>query len=163
MNTRLVKLMLLILVTILIFVIADSGIAETIFLPLVLEGAESVAPSPTGALYVFSTAATTNGNPGGREGMNAMCSAEDVQAHFCTIQEVENAFANTGVYFAKPFSSSWVDDPLSSGWSVSNVNCIGWTDTTPNNRGFIIIEKAWETGLKACGILTSVACCKWIP
>jgi len=162
MNTRFVKFMLLIMVTILIFVVADTGIAETIFLPLVLEDADSAAPYPTGALFVFSTVATTDGDVGGREGMSAMCSEEDFQAHFCTIQEIENAFATKGVYFIKPFANSWVDDPLTSSWNSITENCNGWTQTV-NVNGREIYATAYKKGITPCNALLSIACCKWIP
>ena len=83
------------------------------FLPIVTKSDSSEA-EPAGTLYVFSTSAKTDGSPpdgGGRVGMNAMCSAEDPNAHFCTVQEVEFAMLRSGVYFnSSKTEESWIDN-----------------------------------------------------
>jgi len=136
--------------------------APDVHLPLVIKNnAPSVGPS--GALYVFSSTATTTGIGGGRSGMNAVCSSEDSASHFCTKQEIENAFQSTGVYFAQPFYGSWmdyIDLAYSNNWSNIR-NCDAWNFTI--NDGQYIIDDGRNNSQTSCTNLLRVACCKWMP
>jgi len=159
------------IVTILLLAIVDSGLADTIFLPLILESAESAAPYPTGALYVFSSVATTDGS-GTRPGMNKICFSEDYQAHFCSFLEIGNAIQKEGVYFSDPLVESWVEiieNPAipstgGLGWYSDSYNCRGWTSNSINFHGGTIKDKAvLFTNDPTCNTIRSVLCCKWIP
>ena len=165
MNTKIVRLMLLITVTILILVIADVVNAGSIFLPLVTKKAEGATPNPSGALYVLSSSGTTNGNAGGRSGMNAICQAIDPASHFCTVQAVHNAMTSVGVYFPPQFDQAWVDNVIetSSGINWGWYTCSGWTNNVEGSDGTIIGSAGHNKDSETCNYVLPVTCCKWIP
>jgi hypothetical protein len=148
------------------------------------EVAESwnTAGSPRGVLHVFQTTATVNGSgPSGygRSGMHAGCRAEDPASHFCTIQEIENAWKTTGVDFVLT-SQSWVDNAIvgtvnpdyggdtivASDWYGGNANgdypynCNGWTINLSTGRGLIINSGAISPAVETCDDIHPIACCK---
>lgn len=133
------------------------------FLPMIFGKGQS--PNPSGALYVFSSVGTTTGNGGGRSGMNAICSATDIESHFCTVYEIENALKSSGAYFSTPFSDSWADNlsQTSLGYWYTG-KCNGWTIDTIEGTGYRITSSGvsldWTT---TCDAVLNVACCKWIP
>ena len=148
------------------------------------EVAESwdTAGSPRGVLHVFQTTATYNGSgPAGygRSGMHAGCRLEDPASHFCTIQEIENAWKTTGVAFVAT-SQSWVDNAIvgtvnsdyagdtsmASDWYGGNANgdfpynCNGWINSTNAGRGLILNDGAISPAAEACDDTHPIACCK---
>lgn len=179
MNRKLYTLVLLVLVLLTIAItIVDASSVTDIFLPLVVKRATSQTASPSGVLYVFSTTATTHRKAGGRSGMNAICSNEDPEAHFCSFREIENAWTTTGVFFDAPFNKSWVDFPrklgafvLSPDGSVQSSDwpsevCRGWSYDNSGSTidvGKVIDNKAITIDNESCGEFHSVTCCKWSP
>jgi hypothetical protein len=70
--------------------------------------------------------------------MGTLCVATDPASHFCTLQEIENAAATTGVAFSTAFSSSWMDY-LKDSWSESqDINYSGWNVTSTTAVGDVI-------------------------
>ena len=135
-----------------------------------------------GALQVFQTVATYNGSgPAGygRSGMHAGCRAEDPDSHFCTLQEIENAWKTSGVDFVL-VGQAWVDNAvvgtIDSGYSgdftiVSDwyggsasgdypYNCNAWTNSTNTARGLIMNDGAISPATEACDDIHPIACCK---
>ncbi len=154
-----------------------NAIFET--LPLL---APDAVDSSTGQLIVFQTSGTYNGSgPSGygRSGMHAACQAEDPASHFCTIQEIENAWKTRGVLFITS-SQSWIDNAvvgtinddftgdilISSDWYGGNVNgdypynCNAWTINLPDGRGTIINSGAISWAVETCDDVHPIACCK---
>ncbi len=133
------------------------------FLPIIFKNYSAPSANPHGALYVFSSTQTTDGDADGRPGMNTVCSNEDSLAHFCTVSEVENAFESNGVYFATLFHKSWVDTPL-EGTSWNGSNCLAWTTSSGGEFGKAINHEASHVINEQCNQnILHVACCKWIP
>jgi hypothetical protein len=115
---------------------------STMYVPIVMKQPNQTQPNaPSGALYVFFSTGTTNGNGGGRVGMNAICANSDSSSHFCSRNEIENAWFVSGVYFNTPISESgWMDAPYQFGTITTDTNgyfkpsswassadCFGWT------------------------------------
>jgi len=154
-------------------------VGDTIFqfLPLIMTS--KAADAPPGVLYVFSSTATTDGSAGGRDDIGDICPTEDTGSHFCSLQEIENAWATTGVYFSNPFTESWVDNPfllgtlypdssgnprISSWPSVGeNGNCGSWSQDFPGAYGSVINISAVNAHYSDCNIPLPVACCKQMP
>jgi len=133
------------------------------FLPVIFKNYDAASANPHGALYVFSSTSTTDGDADGRPGMNTICSNEESLAHFCTVDEVESAFKSNGVYFATLFHKSWVDAPLAtSSWNDAYENCNGWTSNS-DPSGKAINHMASHVIEEPCNQNIQVACCKWIP
>jgi hypothetical protein len=141
--------------------------------------------SPRGTLTVFTSSSTTNGAAAdGRAGMGALCRVNDPDAHFCTLEEINNAFGSTGVVFVTPFPMAWVDmirhrniarpngaDTYSTGnyyWrGVESSadpfyiqNCNGWTNANGASYGTIIMLNAENYTQVTCNQPLPVACCK---
>jgi hypothetical protein len=147
------------------------------FFPLILSS--RAAEAPPGVLYVFSSTATTDGSAGGRDDIGDICPTEDTGSHFCSLQEIENAWATTGVYFSNPFTKSWVDnpdllgtlypdsngDPRNSDWpSVGEYgNCGSWSQDFSGAYGSVIDVSAVNVYYSDCDISLPVACCKQMP
>jgi hypothetical protein len=160
-----------------VLLIADVVLAGDIFLPLITKGETNTTVGPSGALYVFTSSGTTTGNAGGRPGMNAICSATDPASHFCTLQEIDNAFRDTGVFFASAFSQAWLDNNGShmrgTPWGNSytdyemiiewGAGCNTWTDNQSTSLGRAITSTGAGTTNAWCSTSSPVACCKWIP
>jgi len=133
------------------------------FFPVIFKNYSATSANPHGSLYVFSSNSSTDGDAGGRPGMNTFCSNEDSLAHFCTVSEVENAFKSHGVYFATPIHKSWVDTPLAmSSWNDPYENCNAWTSNS-DPFGKAINHMASHVIDEPCNQNIHVACCKWIP
>lgn len=145
-------------------------------MPMVLNALPTTTQefSPSGVLIVFSSTTTTNANGGGRSGMNAICTAEDPDAHFCSLYEIENAYVSTGVYFRNPFNKAWVDNPTRLGTRISTPdapygsnwienNCGGWVSDTTEKYAHAIMDSARANGSGKCNEVNYVACCKWGP
>ena len=148
-------------------IIFDGVKAGTIYFPIVANNAQAVSANPRGSLFVFTTSQTTNGNPGGRPGMNIICSNQDLESHFCSLYEIREAIFTKGVYFNAPFQEAWVDYLLVSNDRIyfsSDGDCHGWTDTTnPNQQGQVFLAQAIGEGGVKCDSIRPVTCCKWIP
>ena len=144
---------------------SELGNSITSFFPVIFKNypATTVETSPTGALYVFSTTATTNANPGGRSGMNAICSAEDINSHFCNTEELVKALTSSGVYFSDPFNKAWSDNVVSLSTWDGEYTCVGWTYSSSGQSGRTIEDQAERPGVQSCNDNLPVACCKWIP
>lgn len=133
------------------------------FLPFIVT--TKAAEAPPGVLYVFSTGFETGGNVGGRSFMGEICTNEDPNAHFCSMEEIENARVTNGVYFLVDFVSSWVDviDFSQGGWSDVGLNCAGWSSENDLHTGFVLSAFASSLDVVTCDSLARVACCKQIP
>jgi len=91
------------------------------------------------ALVLRSTAATYQGNLGGRTGATQKCQAEFPRSHFAGAQEVFNA-TGTGTSFAAPgviwlsseTSVSWIDQFTGGG---GGANCGNWLSVTNQTGG----------------------------
>lgn len=143
-----------------------------------------VTQSPArGTLQVFGTSTSYNGNPAtgyGRRGMHEACRLEDPESHFCSIQEVENAFRTTGVTFLT-HGAMWVDnvilgslsDTYDGDWFAASdwygggssssdypLNCGGWTQSTSAAYGFAINTGAISPSIAVCDSTHPIACCK---
>jgi hypothetical protein len=141
---------------------SELGNSISSFFPIIFKNYSATSANPHGVLYVFSSTSTTDGDAGGRPGMNTICSNEDSLAHFCTVSEVENAFKSNGVYFATPIHKSWVDTPLAmSSWSDDYENCSAWTSAS-SAFGKAINHMASHVVDEQCNQNIRVACCKWI-
>ena len=139
------------------------------FLPLILNKPADLVPvTSTGVLIVFSTSATTDGNAGGRTGMNDMCVSEDPASHLCSWEEITNTWTNTGVSFQSPFVRAWVDRATNYYYG----DCLGWTSNSAapseengswidNNAQNIRIGESYSGPF--CNEVYHVACCKWVP
>jgi hypothetical protein len=142
----------------------------------------SAATSAGGPLMVFQTAATYNGaGPAayGRSAMHAACRQEDPASHFCTLQEVENAWKTGGVDILLT-GQAWIDNAvvgtIDSGYTgdfttVSDwfggsadgdhpYNCNAWTVNANANRGLILNSGAISPAIEACDDVHPIACCK---
>lgn len=140
------------------------------------------AGSPRGVLHVFNSNVTVNGGGPvgyGRSGMNAACRAEDPASHFCTIQEVENAWKTTGIDFVLT-GQSWIDNAIvatvnsdyngdatgASDWYGGTAmgdypyNCGAWTLSTNTARGLILNLGAISPASETCDDVHPIACCK---
>ena len=153
------------------------GSTEISFLPLVITS--KAAEAPPGVLYVFSSTATTDGSAGGRNTIGDLCPTEDPGSHFCSLQEIENAWAISGVHFSDPFPQSWVDnptllgtfypdsngDPRTSMWtSIGEYgNCASWTNDIVGAKGIIIMGSAVSVFSVTCDTVLPIACCKQMP
>ena len=184
MNRR--TMLILTIILLLIFTVAIDGSSyllpslaagpSYINLPIVIRQDTTLIDAPAGALAVFSSTATTNGNAGGRTEMNAICSAVDPEAHFCTLMEIENAFLYNGVFFVAPYSEAWVDRHYQLGSIIANTsdvrvtasdwmnqNCQGWATDITVERASVITENAVATTSLDCSATRPVSCCKWGP
>jgi len=157
-----------------------AGLAEpvqnssnSVFLPLVMKFLAQLPGGDSGVLYVFHTTAETDGDAGGRVGMNDLCIAEYSESHFCSIMEIENAMATSGVRFSTT-TTSWIDnaklgslymsysgDPNDSRWTM--YSCSGWTWNSYEGDGAIIHPAAEEIRTSACSATRPVTCCKRLP
>jgi hypothetical protein len=146
------------------------------FLPMIYTE-DTTADLPCGVLHVFSTGAKTNGNVGGRAEMHQFCYNEVPDSHFCSLHEIENAMATSGIFFHPEFEDSWVDflpalgtlvlsietgEPAASSW-YSGDNCYSWESDYDSQYGTIILNHAKDLTKVFCDSETSVACCKRIP
>lgn len=155
----------------------QSGVGET--LPVL---APDAVDSSTSQLIIFVTSTTYNGaGPAGygRSGMHAACQAEDPASHFCTIQEIENAWKTRGVLFSSS-TQSWIDNAvvgtinddftgdisLSSDWYGGYAtgdypyNCNAWTSSSVDGRGIIINSGAISWASESCDDIHPISCCK---
>ena len=148
----------------------------SLYLPMTVKSEGPSAATPSGTLYVFFSNATTDGNAGGRTGMNAICTETDPGSHFCSQHEIENAFTTNGVYFNVPFSAQgWLDyfDQLGtkaihidgsfspSYWSGPSSSCYAWTQNVGDTGRMIFNGGA--TNSSDCSQILNVTCCKAIP
>jgi hypothetical protein len=133
------------------------------FLPLIIHS--KAADAPPGVLYVFNTGAETSGNIGGRSIMGEICTNEDPESHFCSIEEIEHARTTNGVYYLVDFAASWVDviDASQGAWSDIGLNCAGWSSENDQHTGFVLSAFAASLDVVACDSSAKVACCKQIP
>jgi hypothetical protein len=139
--------------------------------------------SPRAPLVVFATAGDyTGAGPAGyygRRGMHELCRQEDPAAHFCTVQEIENAMRTTGVSFTS-HAAMWVDSAVlgtlsdsfdgnllaGSDWYGGTtstdypLNCAGWTSDSGTHWGYSINTGAIAPAVGACSYAHPVACCK---
>jgi hypothetical protein len=145
-------------------------------------GAWNTAGSPRAPLVVFATSSTYQGNgPAtyGRRGMHQACHDEDPAAHFCSIQEIENALRTTGVYFDSG-AQAWVDNMIlgtladgydgdvtgnsdwygGSGTGDYPYNCQGWINSANAARGIILNTGTISPATEACDDTHPIACCK---
>jgi hypothetical protein len=147
--------------------------SNSVFLPLVMKFLAQLPGGDSGVLYVFHTTAQTDGDAGGRVGMNDLCIAEYSDSHFCSIMEIENAMATSGVRFSTT-TTSWIDsaklgslnlsysgDPLESNWTM--YSCTGWTGNSSQADGAIIHPTAEEVRISDCSSTRPVICCKRLP
>jgi hypothetical protein len=135
---------------------------------------------PPGVLFVFPSTVTTDGNAGGRSSIMEICPETDPDSHFCSVYEIESAWASTGVVFADPFTNSWVDFPKRlatilpfptgasyplSEWRSLDYDCSSWTNNsgTSGNEGSYIFNNASGMSQTACSNDYPIACCKRIP
>lgn len=124
-------------------------------------------PTPvTGVVgqFVGKTPSTYNGDRGGYDIANTLCSSSFSGSHICTPMEMINTYNNN------PTAISSITDPLwlNSGapayyLSVSN-DCLGWTTTT-SLYGSPVYGSVWDTDKKYgmmtfCSTNLSFACCK---
>jgi len=156
------------------------------FLPSVMKNADttSTAAGSTGALVVFSSAAVTDGNAGGRAPMNNICFVQDPDSHFCSLVEIETAWMYRGVRFQNPFTRAWVDDPVlgtvirhqatgagaDSNWEYYTNVCQAWTSNNSMDEGTWIDNGARKPNFEwygtpggiaaGCNEVHPVACCK---
>ena len=131
------------------------------FLPIIFKSSTVVSANPpSGVLYIFPSTATTDGDAGGRSGIMQICPSEDTGAHFCSIHEIESAWATTGIFFSHPFPQSWVDNP-DENWNSTNADCDGWGSNSQD--GTRISTSAVYTSGMGCQHTLPVACCKQIP
>lgn len=143
---------------------------SSVFAPIAFSSPEEIpqAAEPTGALYVFSTSAKTNGKAGGRVAMHIMCSAEDPNAHFCTHDEIQYAMLRNGVYFGSSTTEeSWIDwidySEINDTYDWSFYNCKSWTYSAYPDQGVTLNSNAYDITWEYCEKSLSLACCKWVP
>lgn len=185
MKQRVLLAIVVVLSIFILLLVVDRVTADTVFLPLIKNGAAQ-AQTSTHVLLVFSSSATTTGDVGGRTGLGTICANEDPSAHACTLYEIENAMKTTGVFFRDPFTTSWVDTPAKLGTDIINtqsyritgssdwrdLSCLGWTTSDSTSYGTLIGAQAsrviWgDSGNllydNACNASNTVACCKMMP
>jgi hypothetical protein len=146
----------------------------SVFLPLVMKFLAQLPGGGSGTLYVLQTAARTDGDAGGRGGMNDLCIAEDSESHFCSLMEIENAMATSGVRFSTMTTTSWIDnaklgslnmsyrgDPNDTNWAM--YSCSGWAGNSSQMDGAIIYPAAEEIRTSDCSADRPVTCCKRLP
>lgn len=142
---------------------------------------------PAGTVFGESAASfagfshtTTTGNAGGREAMNALCTADFTGSHLCHYAEYQLAASSATV----PATGAWIDfscieqdaggtvesgrlgcgDPVASSDSGRDIqggasaNCLNWTTTAGLSDGAVINEPA-STTTAACSAARPVACC----
>ena len=139
------------------------------FFPVIFKNYSAASPIPRGVLFVFSSTATTDGDAGGRSGIQQICPNEDLYAHFCSVYEIENEWVTNGILFSDPIPQSWVDYPESLGilgassasisWG-SSANCEGWSSSTDGDWGTAISTSAAHLIQTNCQTTLPVACCK---
>ena len=141
----------------------EIGNTEISLFPLILT--TKAADAPSGVLYIFSSSITTDGGIGSRSEMNDICPSEIPDSHFCRLEEIENAWVTTGVYFENYLPESWVEyfsDSVGN-WSQANDNCEAWTRDTGDYSGMAILAGAQLYARRDCSQSLSIACCKQIP
>ena len=132
------------------------------FLPLIISSRAAEAPS--GVLYVFSSTTLTDGNPGGRDAMQNICFSEDPDSHFCSVDEISNAWVETGVHFTYPFTDTWVDNPYLEGdWIFEDRSCGSWLENSAAVQGNLIFSTARNIVGRNCSAEHHIACCKRMP
>ena len=185
MKTRVSVYFLLLVVILALVIQGDTALGKTtedsdLYAPMVFKQPFQTQPNtPSGVLYVFFSTESTNGNAGGRVGMDTICSNTDPSSHFCSIHEIENAWINTGVYFNTPLAETgWLDNPtmlgttivnqdlhiVSSDWQYTSswsASCQGWTVYT--DLGWAIESGANDVTQYSCNEVKKVTCCKWNP
>ncbi len=140
------------------------------------QGAGGMEYGEDAAQFAGFTTATFTGVPGGREVMNARCSAQFTGSHLCHISEYNLATPAT----IAPVDGAWIDgsadfdgltgDPGSSAAlagkniaryvGLSDLNCYSWTAATAgttNLFGMTATRSSW--GNVACTQQRSLACC----
>ena len=153
---------------------SEFGNSITSFFPIIFKNYPATSAIPSGVLYVFPSTSITDGDAGGRSAIQQICPSEDPDAHFCSLCEIENAWATTGIFFSDPFPQSWLDYPSRLGTFVyrtdgypersdwyGSYNCDGWTSKSP--RGKAIYTSALYLASPTCAATLPVACCKRIP
>jgi len=137
------------------------GNTEISFLPLIVT--TKAADAPPGVLYVFSLPLSTQGDVGGRPAIMDLCPTEDPESHFCSLEEIENAWAATGVFFSSSLENAWVDTFSATYWVSDTDNCNGWTSSDSAHSGYTISEYFVARATYGCHSSMSVACCKQMP
>ena len=135
------------------------------FLPIIFNTDSDTSVTsgiPPGVLYIFPSTATTDGAAGGRSAIQQICPSEDPDAHFCSVYEIENAWATTGIFFSDPFPQSWVEKP-DEDWSSTGLDCSGWWNNSSTSGGAAIHINARFMDNMHCNTALPVACCKRIP
>jgi hypothetical protein len=141
---------------------SELGNSVTSFFPVIFKSSTVVSASPpSGVLYIFPSTATTDGDAGGRSGIHQICPSEDSDAHFCSVNEIENSWDTTGIFFSDPFPDSWVEK-TDENWAGS-VDCSGWKNNTSSVYGASIESNARLLDNTNCNTTLPVACCKQIP
>jgi hypothetical protein len=185
------KILTAILIAVLIFLLgvgsATAGLIKfprldfSGFLPVVMNNSNAETTTSSGALIVFSSTATRDGNASGRAGMNDVCVSQDASSHFCSLPEIETAMMYRGVRFQSPFLRAWVDNPTlgtvirhqATGTGENSVwehdICNGWTSNNGTIEGIWIDDMAKGVNIEVygglhmdafCSQINHVACCK---
>ncbi len=186
------KILTALLIAVLIFLLgvgsATAGLIKfpalnfSGFLPAISKNSNLETTISSGALIVFSSTATRDGNAGGRAGMNDVCVSQDTSSHFCSLPEIETAMMYRGVRFQSPFLKAWVDNPTlgtvirhqATGTATNSVwehnICDGWTSNNGTIEGVWINDQAKGVSIETfggtpfysavCSQINHVACCK---
>jgi hypothetical protein len=123
-------------------------------------------PSRTG--FAGFTAATTNGNGGGRAAMHARCAAEYPDSHLCHMTEYVRASSGTPV----PSQGAWLDPSgLPEGGSTTYTGlpsagrdtmgwaCAHWTLSGTTDSGAYVLPTTGAGMTGGCNAVRSLACC----
>jgi hypothetical protein len=207
MNTRInpnkIKVIAAIFIAAIAFIVllgagfATAGVVKYVsanlsgFLPLIMNRS-AVETTTSNALIIFSSVATTDGNAGGRTGMDEICMSEDPASHLCSLAEIENAWVNRGVSFQSPFYRAWIDYPtlgsietnplgpsssysyiIHGNWEYNNRTCMGWASNDIGDYGVWIDNNATGINIEyeregnyipaLCNEVHPVTCCKSAP
>jgi hypothetical protein len=113
------------------------------------------------ATFVGLTTSTYNGNQGGYESVNTLCSTEYADSHVCSTQEIYNTI-NLGLMSSFPAGpvSFWLNSGP-PGYTANVNDCAGWKSSTADDYGavWVISGTIFSSGIDKCLETRSFACC----
>ncbi|HKK54351.1 MAG TPA: hypothetical protein VJ926_02440 [Patescibacteria group bacterium] len=113
------------------------------------------------ATFVGLTPSTYNGNQGGYESANTLCSNEYADSHVCSTQEIYNTI-NLGLISSFPAGpvTFWLNSGP-PGYKANVNDCTGWKSSSAGFYGavWVISGTTFSSGIDECFETRAFACC----
>jgi len=113
------------------------------------------------ATFVGLTTSTYNGNQGGYESVNTLCSNEYADSHVCSTQEIYNTI-NLGLISSFPAGpvTFWLNSGP-PGYKANVNDCTGWKSSSAGFYGavWVISGTTFSSGIDECFETRAFACC----